>query len=359
MCISIGVQAQTEEGRVESTIETYLAGTSYNNIEQILKAFSEDATLYLERNGVQEIVGPQEYANWFQKSPGSFNGRLGKVLWVQVSGNAALAKAEIVLPKRSLRFEDLFILRKANEEWKIVSKTADASSSNRNGKRVLFVLSNTRTYGNSTLNAGNSYSEIVNAYNEFELAGYAVDFVSPHGGEVSVTYAQLSNDLQRAYFYDPDFNYALSHTLEPDKVDPKQYEAIHYIGGSSAIWEVPENKSIQRIAMDIYEEQGGILSSVCHGTAGIVNLKNSDGSYVVSGRDISGYPDSYENPKSPYFPLHPFKIQETIERRGGRFHFGEPNSSFVKVDGRIVTGQNYNSSAAVARAIIDLLEAEL
>ncbi|TMS63864.1 peptidase, partial [Pseudoalteromonas sp. S1941] len=39
---------------------------------------------------------------------------------------------------------------------------------------------------------------------------------------------------------------------------------------------------------------------------------------------------------------------------GGSFVYGERDASFFKVDSRIVTGQNYQSSQAVARAVLTL-----
>ena len=118
---------------------------------------------------------------------------------------------------------------------------------------------------------------------------------------------------------------------------------------------VPENKEIQKIAMTIYEDYDGIISSVCHGTAGIVNLKTKDGEYVFKGKKVNGYPDSFENEEAPYFQHFPFLIQKTLEERGGVFKFSERNVSHVEVDGNLITGQNYLSSKDVALKIIENL----
>ena len=108
--------------------------------------------------------------------------------------------------------------------------------------------------------------------------------------------------------------------------------------------------------MEIYEQHGGIISSVCHGTAGIVNLKLKSGEYLVKGRKISGYPESFENQSKAYFQEFPFLIQQTIEQRGGDFFHSKRNVAHVEVDGRIVTGQNHLSSPLVAKKMVELLQ---
>ena len=47
-----------------------------------------------------------------------------------------------------------------------------------NGK-ILFIVSNQHTYGDTSMNAANHFGEIVFAYNVFVKRGYQVDFVSP------------------------------------------------------------------------------------------------------------------------------------------------------------------------------------
>jgi putative intracellular protease/amidase len=90
---------------------------------------------------------------------------------------------------------------------------------------------------------------------------------------------------------------------------------------------------------------------------GIIHLKTSDGEYLVSGKRISGYPDEYENQSAAYFKEFPFLITATIEERNGHFKFSARNKAHVEVDGRVITGQNYLSSALVAQKIIEKIEA--
>lgn len=343
---------------INKTLQSYLHGSSHSNPELIENAFSEQATLLLSKQD-QEIwqVSPKDYASWFNNG-GKFNGRIGEILSVDIEGDIAMAKVEVLLPAKSKRFVDMFLLKKLSTGWKVVSKTATQAAAINNGNRILFIVSNAHFHGASKLPTGVSFSEIVKAYDKFKQAGYTVDFVSPLGGAIPLAYINTSELIHKQYLYDTDFMYAIKNTKQPSQIDPSKYLAVHYVGGGNAMYGVAENIAIQNIAMTIYEDHQGIVSSVCHGTAGIVNLRTKNGEYLVTGKRISGYPDSYENQTKAYFKQFPFMIQKTIEKRGGKFFYSERNTPHVEVDGRIVTGQNHLSSSLVAEKMIELLQSK-
>lgn len=222
--------------------------------------------------------------------------------------------------------------------------------------RVLFIVSSKFYQGNSKLTAGNSFSEIIIAYDEFKKAGFEIDFVSPKGGIIPLSYINTSNDLQLAYLYDCNFMYQIKHTLNPDQIIPSDYQIVHYVGGSSPIYDIPQNSKIQKIVMSIYEKYDGVISAVCHGTAGIVHLKTQDGKYLVAGKNVNGVPDSQESKNLPHYQHYPFIIQTLFEERGGNFRFSKIGTPHVEVDGRLVTGQNSLSSKMVATKSIEIIK---
>ncbi|MCX2682048.1 nuclear transport factor 2 family protein [Galbibacter sp. EGI 63066] len=345
---------------IEKALQNYIEGSSYNQPERIEKAFFPMANLYLDHKEKDLWIVPiSEYTSWFKKgTPGEYNGRIGKIISIDCYNNIAWAKVEILFPTKGLEFMDMFLLKKIEGKWKIISKSAGSKKSNRSGDRILFIVSNAHYHGNSDIPTGNSFSEIVNAYNTFKESGYTVDFVSPDGGSIPLAYINTSDSLHKKYLYDPDFMYAIKHTRKPEEIKPEDYKAVHYIGGGSAMYGVPENSHIQKLSMTIFEEYNGIISSVCHGTAGIVNLKTKDGKYLVDGKVISGYPDSYEKHDADYLKQFPFHIQKTIEDRGGTFKFSPRNSPHVEAQENLITGQNYLSSKDVALKIIEKLKME-
>lgn len=220
--------------------------------------------------------------------------------------------------------------------------------------RILFILSSSKVHGHSTLPASISFGEVVNAWDVFHAAGYAVDFVSPDGGDLPLLASYVSEDVQ-ARLQDERIMGGLRNTRRPAQIDASRYRAVYYVGGSNAMYGVAEHPVLQDIAMRVYERNGGVVSAVCHGTAGIVDLKLANGRYLVSGKRISGYPEEHETQDAAYFRQFPFLIRKTVESRGGLFHAIDSDAPHVEVDGRLVTGQNYASATPVAQAVVEVL----
>jgi putative intracellular protease/amidase len=224
-------------------------------------------------------------------------------------------------------------------------------------ERILFIVSNAHYYGDTDRNTSNHFSEIVHAYDVFAKAGYTIDFVSPKGGAIPIGYINTSDSLQKQYLYDNDFMDDLEHTKKPSQIRASEYLAVYYGGGGAAMFGVPENPQIQNIAMQVYEEQKGIISTICHGTAGIVHLKTKDGSYLVSGKKVNGFPDAFENMEAAYYKTFPFSIQQIITKRGGDFQFSSEGwDDFMITDGRLITGQDPSAAASVAKKVVETLQ---
>ena len=125
LVVSQIVGAQSEFTETEKTLQNYIEGSSYNKRNLIKSAFADNATLYLTtRDGFKRFT-PTEYANFFKNAQeGQFNGRVGKILALEVIGDIATAKVEIKIPKSKVTYIDLFLLKKLGNNWKIISKTA-------------------------------------------------------------------------------------------------------------------------------------------------------------------------------------------------------------------------------------------
>ncbi len=221
--------------------------------------------------------------------------------------------------------------------------------------RILFVVSNASFYGDSDIHTANHFPEIIFAYDEFQKAGYAIDFISPEGGRIPLGYI-YSDTLLMRYLYDEDFMGLLERTKSPSEIQAEHYDAVFYAGGGAAMFGVPSDQAIHKIATNIYERSEGIVSAVCHGTAGIANIQLSDGSFLVAGKKVNGFPDLFENKEGEYFQQFPFSIEEQIGANGGIFNYSEDGwDGYLEVDGKLITGQDPTSSALVAKAVIKAL----
>jgi putative intracellular protease/amidase len=356
--VSHAASAANDEEAVAEVVQLYLHGTSFNDQDEINRAFYANARLYLDGQGnaVREMSG-SEYARLFPaEKRAEFNGRAGRLISVDVSGSVATAKAEILMPKQGARFIDVFLLRKVDGIWKIVSKSAYREDGPRQARKVMVIVSNADRYPGTSINTGNNFPELAYTYDAFRKAGYAVDFVSPEGGAVPLEMIITSDALQKRYLYDGDFMWALAHTRPAASAKAEEYAAVVFTGGGAAIVGVPEHRLLQEIAVHVYERQGGLLAAICQGTEGITNLRLSDGRFLVQGKKVTSFPDAFLNKESSWFKAYPFSVEGSLKRRGASFSHGPNGQGHVEVDGRLVTGMNWESSTGVAETIIKLLE---
>lgn len=214
-----------------------------------------------------------------------------------------------------------------------------------NGPHILFVTSNADYYGDSDIPTSNHFSELVFPYDVFIKAGYTIDFISPEGGPVPIGYINTSDILIRDYIYDCGFMNKLQNTYAPNEIDASKYDAIYFGGGGASMFGVHNNTSILNIAQQIYEEQGGILSAVCHGSISLSNIKSSDGTFVVKDKAVNGFPDLFENNQAEYFKQFEYSVESLLKKREAQFKFSEEgwDGYWVK-DGRIITGQDPTSA---------------
>lgn len=356
--VGTAATADQDESAVRETVRLYMHGTSYNVQGEINQAFYANSRLYLDGKGDAEweLSGPEYVKLFREEKMGQFNGRHARLIKVDVSGKVATAKAEIHIPTQGVRYVDVFLLKKIAGNWKIVSKSAHREEAARHTRKVLLVVSNVALYPGTKINAGNNFPELAYTYDAFRTAGYAVDFVSPEGGAIPLEMIVTSDELLKKHLYDSDFMWALAHTKPVSEIRANEYAGIAFVGGGAAIVGIPDNKPLQDIAVRIYEQQGGVLAAICHGTEGIKNLKLSDGTFLIKGKVLTSFPDTFINKESTVYKAYPFSAEGSIKRHGGIFKHGANGKGHVEVDGRLVTGMNWESSVGVAEAMIRLLD---
>ena len=225
-------------------------------------------------------------------------------------------------------------------------------------KKILIVLTNTSRYGDSFEKTGLWLGEATEFVDEVTKAGYEVDYVSPLGGEVPLDPRSLEKkyleDRDREIMESEDFkNRALHNSLRPDQVKPSDYIAIYYTGGHGVLWDFPDDTNLQELASDIYNN-GGYIATVCHGIAGILNLKDMKGDYFIKDRDITGFTNAEElaggkSKKVPFF------TENEARKRGANFKQDIPYKSYAIKDDRLLSGQNPQSARKVGELLVESL----
>jgi putative intracellular protease/amidase len=221
-------------------------------------------------------------------------------------------------------------------------------------QKVLIVLTSHNTLGNTGQETGFYLPEVSHPVAVFDRAGLTIEYVSPKGGKAPMIGIDLSDPLNAAFLDNPEKMAQVEHTLHPAQVDPSQYAAIFYAGGHGTMWDFPENAELAQIAASIYE-QGGVVGAVCHGPAGLVNLRLSDGSYLVNGKVVSSFTNE-EEVAVGLSEVVPFLLENRLIERGATVEKAANFQAKTIVSDRLVTGQNPASATGVAEAIVALLQ---
>lgn len=225
-------------------------------------------------------------------------------------------------------------------------------------KKILVVLTNTTQFTKKAEATGLWLSEATEFVQDMTAAGYLIDYVSPQGGYVpldprGMKYADAE---ALALYRTPDFQHrALTASLAPSAVRAEEYAAIYYTGGHGVMFDFPDNQDLQAVAETIYA-QGGYVTSVCHGIAGLLNLKTASGQYLIAGKQITGF-TAAEEVLSNKERLVPFWNEKAAQSRGAIFQKVRPFKSYAVQDGQLITGQNPWSPHAVAAKLLAALAA--
>jgi putative intracellular protease/amidase len=117
------------------------------------------------------------------------------------------------------------------------------------------------------------------------------------------------------------------------------------------IWDFPQNEALQSISRKIYEN-GGFVSSVCHGAVGLLNIKLSDGSLLIKGKNVTGFSNEEEK-LAELDKFVPFLTESELASRGANYKKADqPWAPFAVEDTRLISGQNPASGGAVADLLI-------
>ncbi|MFJ5550908.1 type 1 glutamine amidotransferase domain-containing protein [Streptomyces sp. NPDC093225] len=222
--------------------------------------------------------------------------------------------------------------------------------------RILAVVTNQATYGADPHRTGLWIAELVHFHAGARRAGFEVDVVSPAGGRVPLDprSTRFADRQVRGYLADRAFMSALDRTDSAADVDPDRYAAVFYTGGHGVMWDFPSSAPLQGAARRIYEN-GGVVSSVCHGASALLNITLSDGSLLVDGRTVTGFSTAEERVAMVKKRV-PFLLEDELRKRGAHYvRAAVPMTPFATADGRLVTGQNPYSTKVVTARIIETL----
>jgi len=218
-------------------------------------------------------------------------------------------------------------------------------------KRILIATTSHATKGHTGQPTGAYLPEIAHPYGVFARAGHSVELASVSGGVIPLDGVDGADPASLAFL--EEHRAALSRSLAAAAVDPDRYDAIFFAGGHGAMWDLPEDAAFMRASAAVYE-RGGVVAAVCHGPAALVNVRLSNGHFLVEGKRVSAFTNAEERAVG-LDRVVPFLLEDRLKERGAEHVAGAMWQSHVVVSDRLVTGQNPASAAGVGEAVIETL----
>ncbi|RDW76158.1 hypothetical protein BP5796_06979 [Coleophoma crateriformis] len=208
--------------------------------------------------------------------------------------------------------------------------------------------------------------EALHPYNVLTAAGFEVDLASETGKYTPDWLSQQPDFLagkELAIWNDTnsDFRKKLDNMPKAADLDGSKYGVFFASAGHAALIDYPTATGLQKIAEQVWAN-GGIVSSVCHGPAifsNVIDLATNEP--LIQGKRITGFTTEAEYDMKLYDELKSWNselIDELAERLGATYERSSGVwDDFHVIDGRLITGQNPQSSASTARAVVEAFDA--
>lgn len=218
--------------------------------------------------------------------------------------------------------------------------------------RILFVVTGASGW---TLNDGSLHptgdwaEELFTPYRAVTEAGHTVDFATPGGVTPVADPASLPEPNGEAMSAVP----ALRQPLDLADVDVSAYDAVFYPGGHGPMEDLVADPASGRLLAESVAADRPV-GLVCHGVAALLAATDSSGGLAAAGRRVTSFSDAEER-EAGLADRAPFLVESRLRERGVEVDVAGPWQDHVVVDGKLVTGQNPQSSESVARALLDAL----
>ncbi len=232
-------------------------------------------------------------------------------------------------------------------------------------KRVLIVVANPSTSSTLGWPVGFWAAELTHPYYELTERGIEVTIASPDGGKVEMDSLSDPRDpsqwsaedlISMGFVHTPALMGLLENTPRLADLDLDEFDAIMVAGGQSPMFTFRENEDLGQAIRHFYEAEKP-TAVYCHGTAALVDLKLSDGSYLVDGKTVTGFANAEEEFSDAFVgqKVMPWRVEDVLRERGANYVQGGLFKAFAVRDGRLITGQQQYSGRRVAQMVIEAL----
>lgn len=192
----------------------------------------------------------------------------------------------------------------------------------------------------------------------FSEAGWDITIATPNA--VAPTLDEMSigegagdpAELQDIRSYLESINNELDNPKPLADVNEEDYDLVFYPGGHGPM----EDLAVDAVSGALLKQRlasGTPLALLCHAPAALLAAKNDDGTNAFAGKNVTGFSNTEEE-STGLAENAKWLLESELVNAGVKYDKAtEDWSSHVVVDGNLYTGQNPQSSADLAKRILE------
>ncbi|GFF40985.1 uncharacterized protein C5H10.02c [Aspergillus udagawae] len=223
--------------------------------------------------------------------------------------------------------------------------------------KFVFVLSSQSILPSRGTPTGWYLPELVHPYNALAPL-FDIIVSSPNGGEAPLDpYSiEATKEDPECVAFLKEKSHIWKNTVKLLSLlgNASEFAGIFYVGGHGPMFDLANDEISHALVREFYES-GKVVSAVCHGPAALVNVKLSDGRYLVAGQEVTGLSNAEEEIMQ-FTKDMPFLLETKLRENGGIYQKADsPFGGKVITSGRngkLVTGQNPPSAGMIGKSLI-------
>lgn len=222
--------------------------------------------------------------------------------------------------------------------------------------KVLMVLTSHDELGDTGKKTGFWVEEFAAPYYVLADNGIEITLASPKGGQPPIDPSSTEKDAQtkatQRFDGDQELQKKLANTKKLEHVEAAEFDGVFYPGGHGPLWDLAVDLKSISLIEDFYSQMKP-MAFVCHAPGVLGNVRHNK-EPLLRGKDVTGFANTEEGAVG-LTEVVPFLVEDKLNQMGANYSKGEDWSSYVRIDGKLITGQNPASSEEAARALLRML----
>ena len=208
--------------------------------------------------------------------------------------------------------------------------------------------------------------ECVEPLTTLESAGVDVTVATPTGSEPvvderSVDPDEVGEETAAEVREVDDSHPGLNDPIPVARAPRDEYDAVVFPGGHGTEWDVNQDRHARQLLLDAVAGDDGVALVVCHAVGILGFTREADGSFLVDGRSVTGFPNEWEegivdeDDRMPDGRKLPYRVEDEVTAAGADWDAELDADESVTVDGDLVTARGPGSSATAGETLLDEL----